>query len=356
MESEIRKGKRTLKLSNLDKPFWPDEGITKGDLLSYYRSVADSVVPHLKDRPFTMKRYPDGAYGKSFFQKDAPKHMPDWVKSVEITVTTRDKPRERRKIRAPLVNDELALLWMVNMGCIDLNTWYSRVDKPEGPTSSSSTSTRPTMWASRRPCRSRCSSSRRSTPSGSRATRRRAGQTGSTSSCRSLGVTRTTRRGSSRRSSRRRLPAPTTGSSRPSGSGGSAAASSSTRTRTARGRRSPRCTRCGRKGAPVSTPLRWDEVNEKLDPASFTMEVVLERIRKHGDLFEPVLHGRQSDRRAGVGTREPGRLRQVTTCYKCPERLLKRPEAPSNNLLLGVLDGDRDRGALLGQQARRPRR
>ena len=130
LETEIRKGKRTLKLSNLDKPFWPDEGITKGDLLSYYRDVAGVVVPHLKDRPFTMKRYPDGAFGKSFFQKDAPTHMPDWVKSVEITVTTRDKPRERRRISAPLVNDELALLWMVNMGCIDLNTWYSRVDKP----------------------------------------------------------------------------------------------------------------------------------------------------------------------------------------------------------------------------------
>ena len=98
METEIRKGKRTLKLSNLDKAFWPDEGITKGDLLSYYRDVAGVVVPHLKDRPFTMKRYPDGAFGKFFFQKDAPKHMPDWIKGVEITVTTRDKPRERRKI------------------------------------------------------------------------------------------------------------------------------------------------------------------------------------------------------------------------------------------------------------------
>ncbi len=133
METEIRKGKRTLKLSNLDKPFWPDEGITKGDLLAYYRDVAGVLVPHLKDRPFTMKRYPDGWQGKFFFQKDAPTHMPDWIKSVEITVTTRDKPRERRRISAPLVNDELALLWMVNMGCIDLNTWYSRVDKPDRP-------------------------------------------------------------------------------------------------------------------------------------------------------------------------------------------------------------------------------
>ena len=79
MPSEIRRGARVLKLSNLDKPFWPDEGITKGDLLAYYRDVAPVLVPHLRDRPFTMKRYPDGWQGKYFFQKDAPSHMPDWI-------------------------------------------------------------------------------------------------------------------------------------------------------------------------------------------------------------------------------------------------------------------------------------
>ena len=80
-----------------------------------------------------MKRYPDGWQGKLFFQKDAPKHMPDWIKRVEITVSTRESPRQTRKIQAPVVNDELALLWMVNMGCIDCNTWYSRIDKPDRP-------------------------------------------------------------------------------------------------------------------------------------------------------------------------------------------------------------------------------
>ncbi len=133
MAAEIRKGKRVLKLSNLDKPFWPEEGITKGDLLSYYRRVAPAVLPHLKDRPFTMKRYPDGWQGKFFFQKDAPKGMPDWIPTASIVVSTREKPRQRRRIEAPLVSDELALLWMVNMGCIDLNTWYSRIDKPDRP-------------------------------------------------------------------------------------------------------------------------------------------------------------------------------------------------------------------------------
>jgi bifunctional non-homologous end joining protein LigD len=133
LPNEIRAGKRVLKLSNLDKVFFPDDGITKGDLLAYYRAVAPVLLPHVKNRPFTMKRYPDGIEGGHFFQKDAPVHMPEWIPTREFQVSTRDSPRQRRKIRAPLVNDELALLWMVNMGCIDLNTWYSRVDKPGRP-------------------------------------------------------------------------------------------------------------------------------------------------------------------------------------------------------------------------------
>ena len=120
-----------LRLSNLDKPFWPEEGITKGDLLAFYRDVAPVLVPHLRNRPFTMKRYPDGWQGKHFFQKDAPSHMPDWIPRAPFPASTRDG--ETRTIDYPLVNDELALLWMVNMGCIDLNAWASRVDRPDRP-------------------------------------------------------------------------------------------------------------------------------------------------------------------------------------------------------------------------------
>ena len=90
------------------------------------------LVPHLKNRPFTMKRYPDGIEGKHFFQKDAPKHMPDWIPTRTFPSTSR-ATGEPRTIAYPLVNDELALLWMVNMGCIDMNCWYSRVDKPDRP-------------------------------------------------------------------------------------------------------------------------------------------------------------------------------------------------------------------------------
>ena len=118
----IRKGKRELKLSNLDKPFWPDEGITKGDLLELLPSVAPVLVPHLKGRPFTMRRYPDGAYGKAFFQKDAPvahaRLDPDGSGRSSRRATSRGR---RSGSSFPLVDDELALLWMVNMGCIDMN-------------------------------------------------------------------------------------------------------------------------------------------------------------------------------------------------------------------------------------------
>src|SRR5205823_14740256 len=124
---------RELKLSNLDKVFFPKEGITKGDLIEYYRAVAPVLVPHLRDRPFTMIRYPEGIEGEHFFQKDAPKHMPDWIPRVPFRVSTRDSPRRKKWVNFALVNEEAALLWMVNMGCIDMNAWYSRVDKPERP-------------------------------------------------------------------------------------------------------------------------------------------------------------------------------------------------------------------------------
>jgi bifunctional non-homologous end joining protein LigD len=129
----ITKGKRELRLSNLDKVFWPSEGITKGDLIGYYQAVAPVLVPHLKGRPFTMRRYPDGIDGKAFFQKDAPSHMPDWIPTFHTLVSTRTKERTQKWIDLPVVNDELALLWMVNMACVDMNAWYSRVDRPERP-------------------------------------------------------------------------------------------------------------------------------------------------------------------------------------------------------------------------------
>jgi len=295
MPTEISKGKRVLKLSNLDKPFWPDEGITKGDLLAYYRDVAPVLVPHLKDRPFTMKRYPDGAYGKFFFQKDAPKHMPDWIPRVELEVTTRESPRQRRKIQAPLVNEQLALLWMVNMGCIDLNTWYSRVDKPDRPDfvlfdldPSDDAGFKETVEVALLVKQALDALELESVvkTSGSDgihvlvpiARRHTYDDTREFSAVVASALARTHRGLVTTEWTRAKRRGVLIDSNQ-NGEGKTIASVYSVRPR---------------EGAPVSTPLRWDEVNEKLDPREFTMEVVRGRIEQHADLFEPVLHGRQS--------------------------------------------------------------
>jgi bifunctional non-homologous end joining protein LigD len=120
-----------VKLSSPDRVLFPDDGITKGDLFSYYEQVAPVLVPHLRDRPFTMKRWREGLPGGSFFQKQAPKGMPDWIP--RRTFQTFPREGGSRMVDFPLVNSEDALLWMVQMHCIDMNAWYSRVDKPDRP-------------------------------------------------------------------------------------------------------------------------------------------------------------------------------------------------------------------------------
>jgi bifunctional non-homologous end joining protein LigD len=122
---------REVKLSSADRVLFPDDGVTKGDLFAYYEQVGPVLVPHLRDRPFTMKRYRDGAAGEGFFQKQAPKGMPSWIATRRFTT----HPREggAREVDFPLVNSVEALLWMVQMHCIDMNAWYSRVDKPARP-------------------------------------------------------------------------------------------------------------------------------------------------------------------------------------------------------------------------------
>jgi bifunctional non-homologous end joining protein LigD len=126
-----REGGKEVRLSSADRELWPGEGITKGDLWDYYEAVSPVLIPHLKDRPFTMKRYREGVGGQVFFQKQAPKGMPGWIP----TKTFRTWPREgeSRMVDFPLVNETAALLWMVQMHCIDMNAWYSRWQSPEKP-------------------------------------------------------------------------------------------------------------------------------------------------------------------------------------------------------------------------------
>jgi bifunctional non-homologous end joining protein LigD len=118
---------RTIKLTNLHKPFWPELGITKGDLLRYYAQVSRWLVPHLEHRAMVMKRYPDGAAGKFFFQKRAPEPRPEWIETCSI------EHASGSIIDFPVVNDLATLLWVVNLGCIDLNPWYARCDDVDRP-------------------------------------------------------------------------------------------------------------------------------------------------------------------------------------------------------------------------------
>src|ERR671915_1974953 len=122
---------RRVGLTNPDRVLFPDDGITKRELFDYYDAVAPVLVPHLRDRPFTMNRYRDGAAGEGFFQKQAPKGMPAWIRTRQFRTFRREGGS--RLVDFPLVNSREALLWMVQMHCIDMNAWYSRVDEPERP-------------------------------------------------------------------------------------------------------------------------------------------------------------------------------------------------------------------------------
>lgn len=122
-------GGREVTLTNLGKPFWPDLGITKGDLLQYYADVAPVLLPHLRDRAMVMKRYPDGADGEFFFMKRAPTPRPAWIETCAI------EHASGRVIDFPMIQDLAALLWVVNLGCIDLNQWYATCDDVDRPDS-----------------------------------------------------------------------------------------------------------------------------------------------------------------------------------------------------------------------------
>jgi bifunctional non-homologous end joining protein LigD len=298
IETEIKRGSRVLRLSNLDKVFWPGKGITKGDLLDYYRRIAPALVPHLRNRPFTMKRYPDGIEGGHFFQKDAPSHMPDWIAKRPFPATSRDG-KSKRMISYPLVNDELALLWMVNMGCIDMNAWYSRVDRPDRPDfvlfdldPADDVGFPETVRVAHliRNLLEAIGLSSYAKTSGSDGihvlvpiARRHGYEDTRSFSAHVAGAlarthpglvttewTRAKRRGVLIDSNQNR-------------EGATIASVYSVRPHP---------------GAPVSTPLAWNELTEDVDPREFTMEVVLDRVGRTGDLFEPVLHGRQSLSRA----------------------------------------------------------
>ena len=304
-ERVVRRGHHEVRLSSTDRVLFPEDGVTKGDLWDYYAAVAPALVPHLRGRPFTMKRFREGAAGGSFFQKDAPKGMPSWIPTHRF----RTHPREggSRLVDFPLVNDELALLWMVQMHCIDMNAWYSRVDRPERP-DFVLFDLDPPDGAFRLGVRvahlvrglleelglsSYVKTSgadgvhvlvpiaRRSTYD---ATRDFAEGVAGVLTARHPGLVTTEWRKAKRQG--------VFLDSRQNGWGKTIASVYSVRPKP---------------GAPVSTPLRWEELTEDVSPRDFGMTEALARIERHGDLFRPVLDEPQA---LGPAKRELARLRR----------------------------------------------
>ncbi|MBV8149475.1 MAG: hypothetical protein JO092_10320, partial [Candidatus Eremiobacteraeota bacterium] len=124
----VKVGQRTLSLSNLDKVLWPRDGLTKGDLIDYYRSVSHLILPHLADRPLTLQRYPNGIDAESFFEKRLPKGVPDWVDRVTTT-----EAEGARKITYIVCNDDSTLIYVANLASIVLHVWTSRVESLDEP-------------------------------------------------------------------------------------------------------------------------------------------------------------------------------------------------------------------------------
>lgn len=125
--SEILKiNNRQLKLTNLNKIFWPKEKITKGDLINYYKEIAPIILPYLKDRPQSLLRYPNGIEGESFFQKNVSNLKLDWMMRARVK-------HHKETIEYMLIQDEASLLYVINLGCIDLNPWSSRIHKLDNP-------------------------------------------------------------------------------------------------------------------------------------------------------------------------------------------------------------------------------
>jgi bifunctional non-homologous end joining protein LigD len=294
MNEEVRIGRRTVRVTSADRVLFPGDGVTKGDLVSYYVDVAPVLVPHLRNRPFTLKRYPHGIHERPYFQKQAPQGLPSWLPTRQF----RTWPREggSRLVDFVLVNEPAAVAWMVQMNCIDMNAWYSRVDKPErpdyvvfdlDPPESRNGFTQAIRVAhlvrealEQLELRSYVKTSgadgihvlvpiaRRSTyPE----TYELAELVSRKLEAENPGLVTTEWLKKKRRG--------VLVDHRQNGHGKTIASAYSVRPKP---------------GAPVSTPLRWEELGEKVRPRDFGMREALERVERHGDLFEPVLKGGQA--------------------------------------------------------------
>jgi bifunctional non-homologous end joining protein LigD len=291
---ELPVGRRRVRVTHPDRVLFPGDGVTKGDLAEYYAAIGDAIVPHLRERPFTLKRYPYGIRGQPYFAKQAPKGKPSWIPTRQF----RTWPREggSRLVDFTLVNEPAAVVWMVQMNCIDMNAWYSRVDKPDRPDfvlfDLDPPDSRDGFAEAIRVAhlirgaleelelRSYVKTSGADgihvlLPITRRATFPQTYEFAELLS-RQLetehpGLVTTEWLKKKRRG--------VLVDHRQNGHGKTIASVYSVRPKP---------------GAPVSTPLRWEDLTERVRPRDFGRREVLERVAKYGDLFEPVLKGGQA--------------------------------------------------------------
>jgi bifunctional non-homologous end joining protein LigD len=283
-------------LSSRDRVLFPDDGITKGDVFDYYGEVAPFILPHLKNRPFTMKRWREGLPGGAFFQKQAPKGMPPWIPTREFRTWPRGGKGESRLVDFPLVDSRDALLWMVQMHCIDMNCWYSRIDKPDRPDfvlfdldppeSDDGFPMAVEVAHLIRGALDELDLRAYVKTSGADGIHVLVPITRRSSFHETYEFAELLARGLEREHegllTTEWLKKKRSGvlvDHRQNGWGKTIASVYSVRPKP---------------GAPVSTPLAWDELTEKIRPRDFSMAVALERVARLGDLFEPVLEGGQA--------------------------------------------------------------
>jgi bifunctional non-homologous end joining protein LigD len=291
---ELQVGRRRVRVTHPDRVLFPGDGVTKGDLAEYYAAIGDAIVPHLQERPFTLKRYPYGIRGQPYFAKQAPKGKPPWIPTRRFRTWPREG--ESRLVDFTLVDEPAALVWMVQMNCIDMNAWYSRVDKPDRPDfvlfDLDPPDSRDGFVEAIRVAhlirealeglelRSYVKTSGADgihvlLPIARRATFKQTYEFAELLS-RQLeeehpGLVTTEWLKKKRRG--------VLVDHRQNGHGKTIASVYSVRPKP---------------GAPVSTPLHWEELTERIRPSDFGRREALDRVAKHGDLFEPVLRGGQA--------------------------------------------------------------
>jgi len=275
----------SLKLTHLNKVFWTDQKYSKGDLIDYYRQVAPYILPYLKDRPESLNRFPNGIQGSSFFQKDMGALHPEWVKTEKIYSESNDK-----EINYLVCQNEATLIYMVNLGCIEINPWSSRIAQLENPdyviididplnisfdfVIETALTIKEVLDQVR--IKAYCKTSGATglhvyIPLGAKYHYEQARQFAKVIAFlthQKLPTTTSMERSPSKRKKKVYL------DFLQNSYGQTIAA--------------PYCVRPKPK-APVSTPLEWEEVKLGLNPIDFNMQNTMERLKRKGDLFKPVL-------------------------------------------------------------------